>query len=121
MSEQRYQEIIKSLNMTEEEADKNINIVAAEILRRYGWEFLIGTKEEVQISEEWKKEIWYCPSCKYWFRIDWNHDDEVCCACAGCTKHPFLKCMVACQCERCKRMTARKVNYGKKGDTSGRV
>jgi hypothetical protein len=86
--------------MTEENADTGK--VWAEIEKLYGWRWLIGSQEKVEITEEWKKEIWYCPSCKYWFPIDWNHDDEVCCACAGCTKHPFLKCMVNCQCPRCQ-------------------
>lgn len=91
--------------MTEEEADKHTEAVWAEIQKQYGWRDLIGTTEEVAIPEAWKEHIWYCPSCTHWFSIDWNHDDEVCCACAGCTKHPFLNCKVDCQCKRCKKKT----------------
>ena len=63
---------------------------------------LVGTQDEAIIQASWKEKIWKCPSCKYWFTIDWNHDNEVCCACAGCTKHPFLEKFVTCHCARCE-------------------
>ena len=110
MSEQEYQETLRRLNMTEEEADKMTEKVLAEIKKKYGWRKLVGTTEEVPIPEEWKEHIWYCPSCTHWFPIDWNHDDEVCCACAGCTKHPFLNCMVDCNCKRCKGKNGTRYN-----------
>ena len=75
--------------------------------------YLVGSQKEVEIPEEWKDRIWKCPSCKFWFPIDWNHDDEVCCACAGCTVHPFLHKMVDCQCPRCTLKT----RYGKTSES----
>lgn len=63
---------------------------------------LVGTQKNFVLPDKiWEEYTWRCPSCKYWFPPDWNHDDEVCCACAGCTKHPYIGEHVRCQCEKC--------------------
>jgi hypothetical protein len=76
-----------------------------ELLERDGYKtyLLVGTQDDAMPTQEWKDRIWKCPSCKYWFPMDWNHDDQVCCACAGCTKHPFLDEFVKCHCPRCEK------------------